>query len=109
MTHRDDQIAAAAAALDDEFLNRGTWLDGVLPLAHAVVDAVLPQIHTRFPQGPGVGSPRRPFRSLSLAGCLVGRPESPPERRRSPNLGKGTRMGFSGSDRLLWLPRAIRR
>ena len=46
MTHRDDQIAAAAAALDEALASRDLWLDGLLPDAEAIVDAVLPQIHT---------------------------------------------------------------
>lgn len=46
MTHRDDQIAAAAAALDEMLAARDLWLDGLLPDAEAIVDAVLPQIHT---------------------------------------------------------------
>lgn len=46
MTHRDDQIAAAAAALDSELADRSIWLGDVLTIAASVVDAVLPQIHT---------------------------------------------------------------
>lgn len=46
MTHRDDQIAAAAAALDEALASRDLWLDGLLPDAEAIVDAVLPQVTT---------------------------------------------------------------
>lgn len=69
MTRRDDQIAAAAETLDEELANCGTWLNGVLPVAHAIVDAVLPRVTTEeqrsaVPPGTVV---------VSDAGTLAGR------------------------------------